>query len=66
LPDKSGLPSGLRGVGASIATFPSASRGTPGAWYFGHWAPIDTEHIATMMAAPAIGRFMTISCASDH
>src|SRR5439155_7795216 len=54
LPDRSSLPSGVRGVGASTSTRPCASRGTPGAGYFGHCAGSDTEHPITIMATPEI------------
>src|SRR5436190_2695884 len=54
LPERSGFPSGVRGVGASMSTRPCASRGTPGAGYFGHCAGSETEHAVTIMAAPEI------------
>src|SRR6185503_16825263 len=41
MPDKSGLPSGVRGVGASRFGLPSGVRGTPGVGYDGHCAPSD-------------------------
>jgi hypothetical protein len=47
IPERSGLPSAVRGVGASQFTFPCASRGTLADGYFGHCAATDTEHAAT-------------------
>src|SRR4030095_4875056 len=37
VPEKSGLPSAVRGVGAVMITLPCASRGTPASWYLGHF-----------------------------
>src|SRR5579871_3931499 len=37
-PDRSGLPSGIRGTGAVRFGFPSAVRGMPGVGKFSHWA----------------------------
>src|SRR5207247_2250608 len=54
LPERSGLPSSVRGVGASTSTRPFASRGTPGAGYFGHCAGSETEHPITIMATQEI------------
>src|SRR5688572_2155678 len=42
-PEKSILPSAVRGGGASARTRPCASRGTDGSTTFGHCAPSDTE-----------------------
>ena len=42
MPEKSGLPSGRRGVGAFRLGVPSAFLGTPGVGSFSHWA--DAEH----------------------
>jgi hypothetical protein len=57
-PEKSGLPSAIRGEGADMFTLPSAFRGTPGVGYFTHWAAklMDAQGVhrmtsATMMAA---------------
>ena len=36
IPEKSGLPSARRGVGADMFTLPSAFRGTPAVGYFNH------------------------------
>ena len=47
IPERSGLPSAVRGAGASQFTFPCASRGTLADGYFGHCAATDTEHAAT-------------------
>src|SRR6185503_18577168 len=41
MPEKSTLPSGVRGVGPSRTGFPSAVRGIPGVGYDGHCAPSD-------------------------
>ncbi|HKE82693.1 MAG TPA: hypothetical protein VKB50_03025, partial [Vicinamibacterales bacterium] len=38
MPEKSTLPSAVRGVGASRFGLPSAARGTPGVVYDGHCA----------------------------
>ena len=38
-PDKSGLPSGVRGVGAARFGLPSSLRGMPGVGCFNHCAP---------------------------
>ena len=37
-PDRSGLPSTVRGAGAVVFTLPSGVLGTPGGEYFGHCA----------------------------
>jgi hypothetical protein len=36
IPEKSGLPSAIRGEGADMSTLPSAFRGTPAVGYFSH------------------------------
>jgi hypothetical protein len=46
-PDKSGLPSAVRGAGALRFGLPSAECGTPGVGYFNHWA--DEDALATRM-----------------
>ena len=38
IPEKSGLPSAMRGEGADMSTLPSAFRGTPAVGYFSHCA----------------------------
>src|SRR5262245_35385051 len=38
MPDRSGLPSAVRGAGALRFGLPSAVRGMPGVGYFSHWA----------------------------
>src|SRR6185503_5450642 len=38
IPEKSGLPSGVLGVGASRFGDPLGNRGTPGVGYSSHWA----------------------------
>ena len=51
-PEKSGLPSAVRGVGASMRTVPFASRGTLGSGCFGHWALTEMEQAAMMPTIP--------------
>jgi hypothetical protein len=46
-PEKSGLPSVVRGVGASMRTFPSASRGAFASGNTGHCAARETEQAIT-------------------
>jgi hypothetical protein len=58
MPEKSGLPSGVRGVGASMLTLPCASRGTVGSGITGHWAEIATEVAMTAASATHIVLFM--------
>src|SRR6266850_8257476 len=43
IPEKSGLPSAVRGVGAVRLGFPSGVRGTPAVGYFNHWAERSDE-----------------------
>jgi hypothetical protein len=57
-PEKSGLPSAVRGAGASIRTLPSASRGTPAVGNFGHCAATDTEQATATTMAPEITLFI--------
>ena len=62
MPEKSGLPSGVRGVGAARLGFPSAVFGTPAVGYFNHWAPAVADQVraeATASAASA-GRTMDV------
>src|SRR5262245_12175232 len=54
IPEKSGLPSGVRGVGAVGLAFPSAVRGTPAVGYLNHCAPSgDDAHSNTPAATHA-------------
>src|SRR4051794_24323419 len=53
MPDKSGLPSGARGVRAVRLGFPSAVFGTPAVGYFNHWAPVVTDQVRAEAAASA-------------
>src|SRR3954466_12539171 len=56
MPEKSGFPSGARGVRAVRLGFPSAVFGTPAVGYFNHWAPAVADHVraaATPSAANA-------------
>jgi hypothetical protein len=48
LPARSGLPSAVRGAGASRLTAPSAVRGTPLVGYFGHCADSDDDNAMVM------------------
>src|SRR5215510_7741011 len=54
IPEKSTLPSGVRGVGASRIGLPSDVRGTPGVGYDGHWAPSETDKETAIASAAAI------------
>src|SRR5262249_27842984 len=54
MPDKSGLPSGVRGVGASMLILPWASRGTVESGMTGHWAEIATDAATTAPSATHI------------
>src|SRR5215813_11800904 len=49
-PDKSGLPSAIRGTGAFESSFPSAPNGTAAAVYFGHCAISVVEPASTRLA----------------
>src|SRR4051794_8749497 len=55
-PEKSTLPSAVRGAGASRFGFPSASRGIPGVGYSGHCASIEGASVAIISSAitPAV------------
>src|SRR4249919_1689928 len=50
IPEKSTLPSAVRGAGASRFGFPSAVRGTPAVGYDGHCAPIEGTTVAVRNA----------------
>jgi hypothetical protein len=57
MPEKSTLPSGKRGDGASRIGFPSAVRGIPGVGYDGHCAPSDGASAThTAMTHTALNR----------
>jgi hypothetical protein len=62
IPEKSTLPSAVRGVGASRIGLPSAIRGTPGVGYDGHCAPSEGDTATAIAITPAIlsPQFMTI------
>ena len=49
MPEKSGLPSAVRGAGALRFGFPFANRGTPAVGYFSHWADSVTDDATTMV-----------------
>src|SRR4051812_48836384 len=58
IPEKSGFPSAIRGVGAAMFTLPSAFRGTAAVGYLIHWAvrEVDTRSVPRMTnAADRIG-----------
>src|SRR5215471_18889670 len=63
MPDKSGLPSDVRGAGPVRFGLPSEPFGTPGFGYNGHCAEIDDERAITMSADTRTvnGRFMAAS-----
>ena len=67
-PEKSGLPSAVRGVGAVMITLPCASRGTPAPGNFGHCAPTETEQAAMMARAPMMpeSAVFTLKLSPDH
>jgi len=67
MPDKSGLPSGVRGVGALRFGLPSGPFGTYGFGYNGHCAESDDERAVTMTAeiSSVNGRFMSASSLSN-
>src|SRR5512140_3004004 len=52
-PEKSGLPSAIRGAAADMSTLPSAFRGTPAVGYFTHWAAkrVDARGVPKMTNA---------------
>jgi hypothetical protein len=54
LPEKSGLPSAVRGAGAVKSGLPSAVLGTPAVGYGGHCAEGDGEMAAAIATAPII------------
>src|SRR5881396_788412 len=49
IPDKSGLPSAVRGAGAARLGLPSALRGVPGVGYFSHCAVSGVASAAKMI-----------------
>src|ERR1051325_12252317 len=59
MPEKSTLPSGVRGAGAVRFGFPSAVRGTPGVGYGGHCAKTDEpDATQTAIAIALIDHFI--------
>src|SRR5262245_5315741 len=54
LPDRSGLPSALRGTGALRLTAPSAERGTPLVECFGHCADGDDDHAMAIASTATV------------
>src|SRR4026209_1375920 len=64
MPERSGLPSAVRGVGALRFTLPSAPRGTPGGSRLSHCAETEGEQTVAMTATTAhMTRFMSASLA---
>src|SRR3974377_1438560 len=55
-PEKSGLPSTVRGAGAARSGLPSALRGMPGVLYFNHCAPAEPGSANTTVPASAAAR----------
>jgi hypothetical protein len=53
IPEKSGLPSAVRGVGADRLGFPFALRGTPAVGYFNHWAATVADQVRAQATANA-------------
>jgi hypothetical protein len=53
IPEKSGLPSAIRGAGADMFTLPSAFRGIPGDGYLNHWAETEADARALAMTRTA-------------
>src|SRR6187431_2709550 len=56
MPDKSTLPSAVRGAGPARSGFPSF-RGTSGVGYDGHWAANDAENASATAAATAVREY---------
>src|SRR6185369_1753847 len=54
IPEKSILPSGVRGAGPSRTGLPSAVRGTPGVGYDGHCASRTGDSATTIAITPAV------------
>src|SRR5262245_28167797 len=54
MPEKSTLPSAVRGVAASRTGLPSDVRGIPGVGYAGHWAPSDGDTATATAITPMI------------
>src|SRR4051812_26751278 len=52
-PDKSGLPSGVRGAGAARFGFPSAVFGRPAVGYFRYWAATVPDQPSAALTAIA-------------
>src|SRR5713226_903059 len=62
IPEKSGLPSGVRGAGADGSTLPSAFRGTPAVGYFNHWALSADVHVSTNATTTAAAEWPMSRC----
>src|SRR6185503_7053379 len=55
MPERSTLPSAVRGAGAPRSGLPSAARGIFASRYVGHCAPIDTDSAVTIAIAATAG-----------
>src|SRR5260221_10281658 len=60
MPEKSGLPSAVRGVGADRLGFPFAVLGTPAVGYFSHWATTGADQLRAEPTANAATAERTI------
>src|SRR5262249_27036061 len=58
MPEKSGLPPGMRGDGAFRSGAPFGRRGIPGVGYFNHWAPAGVAMASTNSSSAAHNTFM--------
>src|SRR5262245_46799481 len=56
MPEKSGLPSAVRGAGADMSTLPSTLRGAPGCGWLIHWAANGVEASAAASMTKEIER----------
>ena len=61
MPEKSTLPSAVRGVGASRIGLPSAARGTPGVGYDGHCATSVGDMATKAASTPAMVSLQTVT-----
>src|SRR5204862_2773725 len=63
IPEKSGLPSAVRGAGADRSTIPSAFRGTPAVGYFNHCAALSVDaHVSPNAATTAAAEWPESRC----
>src|SRR4051812_9721141 len=61
MPDRSGLPSDMRGAGAAMSTAPDAVRGIPGVGYLNHCADTDAIMVVTASTTATKNRLITIN-----